>query len=44
MVPQFAPGFPISNGADDKDESDNLPEVERFTGLGYAWRGSLVHR
>jgi hypothetical protein len=32
VVPTFAPGFPISNGADDKDESDKLPKWSRFTG------------
>jgi hypothetical protein len=32
VVPQFAAGFPISNGADDKDESDSLPKWSRFTG------------
>jgi len=32
VVPTFAAGFPISNGADDKDESDSLPKWSRFTG------------
>jgi hypothetical protein len=32
VVPQFAAGFPISNGADDHDESNQLPKWSRFTG------------
>jgi len=32
LSPTFAAGFPLSNGADDKDESDNLPKWSRFTG------------
>ena len=32
VTPQFAAGFPISNGADDHDESNQLPKWSRFTG------------
>ena len=32
MLPEYAPGFPITSGADDRDESNKLPKWSRFTG------------
>ena len=32
LSPTFAAGFPLSNGADDHDESNKLPKWSRFTG------------
>jgi hypothetical protein len=32
MIPQYVPGFPITSGADSRDESNNLPKWSRFTG------------